>query len=364
MTDKMHEPGDKIAGRYLIEEFIGEGGMQEVYRAHDELLSRKVALKAPKNLSATKRFHRSALMSARVNHANVAKTLDYVETNERAYLIEELILGLDLKFVMTTFLTRLDPYMVAWLLHHLSRGMAASHHADVFHRDIKPSNIMVVGGASFIEAKITDFGVAKMAEAEIDEAVESGEESIQASATAVGAIPYMAPEVFDTEPFGPPSKPADIWALGALAYELLTGVKPYGEGLKAIKKIGVAPPTPIKGLVSLNSQFEAHIAQLEQIIAKCLMKDPSTRLTADQLVNECEALCYSIAPREFGAVKRHDNPYWGFIAPQSPSKDVFFHVESVYGGGKVAVGEIFFFSRHDGAGADRAFPLVRAKAVP
>src|SRR5215467_8183899 len=109
----IHDPGDVVGDRYEIEEFIGEGGMQEVYRAGDQLLGRSVALKAPKNASATKRFQRSAIVSARINHPNVAKTLDYIETSHRAYLIEELVVGKDLGRVLADFFTFVDPYLAA-----------------------------------------------------------------------------------------------------------------------------------------------------------------------------------------------------------------------------------------------------------
>ena len=90
-----HKPGDIIQGRYEIIDNVGEGGMQIVYAAIDNVLKRKVALKTPKNDSAKKRFKRSAIVSARVNHPNVAKTLDYFNDNHRQYLVEELIFGTD-----------------------------------------------------------------------------------------------------------------------------------------------------------------------------------------------------------------------------------------------------------------------------
>ena len=80
----LHATGDLIGGRYEVLSYVGEGGMQEVYLANDQLLARDVALKSPKNKSAAKRFRRSAVVSARVNHANVAKTLDYLEENSTA----------------------------------------------------------------------------------------------------------------------------------------------------------------------------------------------------------------------------------------------------------------------------------------
>ena len=162
-----HVAGDRIASRYSIVGFVGEGGMQFVYKAHDEILGRFIALKTPKDATAEKRFHRSAIVSSRVNHPNVAKTLDYVEENNRPYLIEELIEGLDLSKAILKDLDFLDPFLVAKIFHYLAKGLAASHHAGVVHRDLKPTNIMVTGKYQITELKITDFGIAKMAEEEI-----------------------------------------------------------------------------------------------------------------------------------------------------------------------------------------------------
>jgi len=196
VNGNLHKAGDIIGDRYLVLGFIGQGGMQEVYQAEDKLLGKIVALKAHKNLSAQKRFKRSAVVSAKVNHPNVAKTLDYVDVDENhAYLVEEYIPGKDLSRVLREDLPLLDPQIVARIFHHLARGLAASHHAGVIHRDLKPSNVMSVDGALVSDVKITDFGIAKMAEEEIAEAAEGGEESLTASQTAIGALPYMAPEI-------------------------------------------------------------------------------------------------------------------------------------------------------------------------
>src|ERR1041384_6157592 len=137
--------------------------MQEVYRARDVVLERLVALKVPQDARVARKFRDSAVISARVNHPNVAKTLDYFEeSGGKFYLVEELIQGENLREVSVKF-ERLDPHTVAHVLHHLARGLAAAHRVGVVHRDLKPSNIMVVGGLAFLGLKITDFGIAKMA---------------------------------------------------------------------------------------------------------------------------------------------------------------------------------------------------------
>ena len=150
---QIHAVDDLIDNRYEILGFIGEGGMQQVYRALDLVLRREVALKVPKNSSAQKRFKRSAVVSAKVNHPNVAKTLDYIETDLSPYLIEEFISGKDLKEGLLQQLGIVDPYLTAKILHHLAKGVAASHNAGVIHRDLKPSNIMFTGEFNLSEIK-------------------------------------------------------------------------------------------------------------------------------------------------------------------------------------------------------------------
>lgn len=353
MSDLLHKPGDLIGGRYEIQNYIGAGGMQEVYCALDRLLSRRVALKVPKNKSAEKRFQRSAVVSARINHANVAKTLDYLEEGKRSYLIEEYIDGADLGQILREMTPVFDPLLVARLFHHLAKGLAASHHADVIHRDLKPSNIMAAGGRYLTDVKITDFGIAKLAAEEIAEAVGGGDSSITASQTAIGALPYMAPEMIGS--IANADKPADIWSLGALAYELLSGKKPFGTGLKAVPAILEGKILP---LASSQSQFKTVMQDVFEVIKKCLVVDPSKRLTADELVQACEKFCYPITHREFGIVNKFDNSAWGFIQPEH-GKSVFFHVESIFGKSRLKVGDRVLFARHVGGGNDRAFPVIK-----
>ncbi|HEY9302100.1 MAG TPA: serine/threonine-protein kinase, partial [Phormidium sp.] len=197
MNDSTFSQGQLFGERYRIVQKIGEGGMQRVFKAVDTLLDKHVALKVPKNLSAQKRFQRSAIVSAKINHPNVAKTLDYIESDSDPCLIEELIEGKDLQLAVLKPLGQLDPYLAARIFHYLAKGISASHHAGVIHRDLKPSNVMVAGGINLDVIKITDFGIAKMAEEELAQATQEGQSSMSNSQTALGALPYMSPEMLD-----------------------------------------------------------------------------------------------------------------------------------------------------------------------
>jgi len=357
MINRIHKPKDCINNRYEIISFIGEGGMQEVFKAKDLVLQREIALKVPKNRSAVKRFQRSAIVSAKVNHPNVAKTLDYFKTDSYEYLIEELIVGRDLKEVIQKEFKCLDPYLVSRVFHHLAKGLAASHHAEVIHRDLKPSNVMVGGGATLSELKITDFGIAKMAADEISQAIEGGESSMSASKTVVGAVPYMAPETLETQNFA--SKSSDIWSLGAMAYELLSGKKPFGEGVglfKTMMAINEAALPPKPEYINENLQFKSIGEAIYEIILSCLKKDPSLRPTADELVRNCESLCYSTVERKQGRVQNLTRSNQGFIRSEDGS-EVFFHFDSVYGE-KPVVGSKVSFAQFIGNPRDRAHPVV------
>jgi serine/threonine protein kinase len=355
MSPLIHQAGEILGGRYEILKYISEGGMQQVFEANDKLLARVVALKVPKNPSAEKRFQRSAIVSAKINHANVAKTLDYFEENGRGYLIEEYIDGKDLGRVLKEDVKFFDPLMAARVFHHLSRGLAASHHAAVIHRDLKPSNIMVVGGPMLTEVKITDFGIAKMAEEELA-AVEGGESSLTASNTAIGALPYMAPEMIKSIKSAGTS--ADVWSLGALMFELISGEKPFGAGYKAVPAIMEAKVPLMPAMIQSNLQFKSAGEEIYALIKKCLVADPTARPSADELVSACEMMCYPDTARQFGTIRKFENGRWGFILADSGST-IFFHVDSVFGRDQIKRGDRVWFARHTGGGADRAFPVMK-----
>lgn len=243
-------------------------------------------------------------------------------------------------------------------MHNLSRAVAASHHVGVIHRDIKPSNILITGGFSVETIHITDFGISKMAEEELAEAVDGGESSITGSKTMVGALPYMAPEMIENPRLA--GFPSDIWAIGALMFELLTGSKPFGAGLKAVKNIlnGIIPQLPQH--IYRKSQFRPLEKELLDIITKCLSLDPSTRPSCDDLQNFCDQLCYSDAKRNSGYVNNTAYNH-GFITADDDTH-YFFHNDSVYG----KIPELWdrvCFSSFKGGGADRAHPVLCLKAI-
>lgn len=351
--------GDLIGDRYTIEAELGRGGMQEVYRAQDGTLRRDVALKVPQDARAARKFRESAVFSAMVNHPNVAKTLDYFEdSNGRFYMAEELITGLNLKQVVSSF-ERIDPHTAAHILHHLARGVAASHRVGVVHRDLKPSNIMVAGGLAFEGIKITDFGIARMAEHEVNEAVSGGEETTRASKTVMNALAYAAPEVVDSPRTA--SKPADVWAIAAIAWEVLAGMPPFGRGLKAIKALASGKMPTLPGPVASHPQFGGLSREIYEVIMTCLNLDPAQRPTADELSTRCDAICYLSPVRELGRVANYPANTFGFIRSDA-GEQVFFHTRSVVGV-RPPVDSRVWFTKFAGDPRARAIPVVPLKDV-
>jgi len=341
-------------------EYIGAGGMQEVYRAEDLAFNRQVALKAPKNLSASKRFDRSAVVSAKITHPNVARTFDFIPGETTAYLVEELVDGVDLQQRLNDEFEVLDVHLAAHLFQHICKGVQACHKVEVVHRDLKPSNIMVSRDPSLRVVKITDFGIAKMAAAEIDAAVDEGDDSITASATVVGALPYMAPEVFTDE--YQLDLPADVWSLGALLYHLTVGERPFGSGIRAIAKIGTGIYPAPETVIHPKPQFRDLFNDLSVIIKRCLVLNPADRPTAEELVGIVDQICYSTAERFVGTICNYGIQHrsWGFIQTAGREEDAFFHADSYYRNNP-ANGHRVSYAAFAGDPRSRAFPVLRLK---
>ncbi len=352
--------GTRVGDRYSVEAEIGRGGMQEVYRAYDETLQRVVALKVPQDARVARKFRESAVFAAKVNHPNVAKTLDYFEENNGAfYLVEELIVGENLREISQRF-ELLDPHTAIYVLHHLARGVAASHRVDVVHRDLKPSNIMVLGGLQFNGLKITDFGIAKMAEHELHQAVSGGEDATRSSKTVMNALAYLAPEVIDSPRV--PSKPADVWAIAAIAWELLTGVPPFGAGLKAIRAVGAGNKPVLPAAIASHAQFGGLACLLHNLVLSCLESNPANRPTAMELSLKCDEFCYLPPVRELGEVTNYPQKTFGFIESDA-GETVFFHTKNLIGAvGLPPTGSRVWFTKFEGSPRPRAIPVIPFKS--
>jgi serine/threonine protein kinase/cold shock CspA family protein len=345
--------------------------MQEVYRCSDLALDRIVALKTPRDGIVDKRFSRGAQMGARVVHPNVAATLDYVEEDSHRCLVEEFIEGKDLGRRLASDFVFLDPSLSAWVIHNIAKGLQAAHSVGICHRDLKPSNIMTSSNGHMDIIKLTDFGIAKLAEMELEaeiEKFEQDENTLTSSSTLLGAVPYLAPECWSDWPSA--GQPADIWALGAITCHLLLGKPPFGGGKGAIMRMAQAQ---LAGKVELNApqwfgkhqETELLEKELWALVQSCLQIEPALRPKANEVVQTCEALCYSAAPRKTGVIETYPLSYpnggtaqAGFIAMDGGG-NAFFHLTDFFGAGALPqFGQRVNFGIAAGKPKERCSPVL------
>lgn len=362
--------GQLLVDRYEIINFHAAGGMQEVYYCFDRTLERYAALKTPKAGVKDRRFRRGAEMGARVNHPNIAATLDYYEDEELTFLVEEFIPGLDLGYRLANEFFFLDPYLAAHASHHIAKALHEAHRAGICHRDLKPSNIMTSADPSMGSIKLTDFGIAKLAEAEIAAEMElftEDESTLLTSNTLLGAVPYMAPECWDD--WKKAGMPMDVWALGCVIYHLLAGVPPFGTGRMAI--MNVAKYQAGSYSVSKPAWFGTHpdTGELESniwdIILKCIAVNPDDRPTAEDILKEFNSLTYATSARRIGRISCYPMVYQtggtataGFINEDVENESRFFHVSNFYGVGLPIKGQKVCFSSYPGIPSPRSSPIL------
>jgi histidine kinase len=355
--------GETISSRYSILGPIGQGGMQDVYLANDELLGVRVALKTPLAGQPDKSFRKSAQIAARVNHYNVAKTLDYVEEGGRLFLVEEYVEGEDLGKKLNKF-GILDPHLGVKVFLRLAKGVAASHHAGVVHCDLKPSNVIVGGECNFDILKITDFGVASLVEEIFNKGRDSeGDITLSMSGTVKGALPYMAPEIMFNSDGSPPRRASDIWSLGAMMFHVLTGFYPFGRGLEAAARVKNQDRAEWPGFMLAKPQYKVVSEGLQSLIDACLCHEESSRPEADDIVSRLADFCFVDAERMLGRVNNFIyNKDSGFIHGEDGGK-FFFHKDSVYGPDSVvlAPGAHVCYSCFPGSPRHRAHPVLLLK---
>src|SRR5215831_3069331 len=208
-----------IAGRYEIEGSpLGEGGMGIVYRAYDTVTRRSVALKTLRGAvdpAALELFSKEWTVLARLSHPNIVDILDTGEFEEngqqKPFFVMPLLPGVTLDNLVRKASPRLTAERVAEIIVQTSKGLQAAHEKGLVHRDLKPSNIFVMEDDT---VKIIDFGVVHLTDGQ--------------SVTGLkGTLPYMAPEQVEMKPATPAS---DIFSLGVVCYEALTGKKPFARG--------------------------------------------------------------------------------------------------------------------------------------
>ena len=267
--------GEVLADRYELEELVGTGGMSSVFRAHDRLLDRKVALKILHQQYSgdddyVERFKREARSVAALSHPNVVTVIDRGEHEDRQFIVFEYVEGENLK----RLIERRGPAPVPNALElaiQIARGLAFAHQQGLIHRDVKPQNVLLNGDG---RAKVTDFGIARSLN------VQRG---MTQTGTVLGTSDYIAPEQAQGQRV---DEHTDVYSLGVVVYELLTGEVPFpGEHFVAVamRHINEEPP-------SVREKRPDVPVRVDEAVRRAMAKRPEDRFpTMDAFCAELEA---------------------------------------------------------------------------
>src|SRR5690349_1713571 len=255
-------PGEVIAERYEVEELVGTGGMSSVYRARDRLLERLVALKVLHPHYAdddeyVERFRREARSVAQLSHPHIVTVIDRGEDDGRQFIVFEYVDGENLK----QLIGRTGPLPTRRALElavEIADALEFAHEHGLIHRDVKPQNVLVTPDG---DAKVTDFGIARSLD------VEHG---VTQTGTVLGTSNYLSPEQASGKPT---TQATDVYSLGVVIYELLTGDVPFpGENFVAVamKHLNEQPPDVLEQRPDVPLRLAA-------AIDRALEKDPARR---------------------------------------------------------------------------------------
>jgi serine/threonine protein kinase len=267
-----------LGDRYQLQDPIGRGGMATIYRGRDLYMDRVVAVKVLREIYSTDpkfvtRFQREAKAASALQHPNIVQVYDYGQTNGNYYIVMELVEGTDLRrYLRYRHVLDLDRAII--IAHDVALGLGAAHRRGIVHRDVKPQNVLVGRDGSI---KLTDFGIASVYK-------DINAERLTTTGMTLGTVQYYAPEQAQGEIVTPA---ADVYALGVVMYEMLTGRTPFdGDTPVAVAMQHIQdPPTP-------PSQLNPGIPPaLEEIILHCLEKVPEMRFRdGSQLARALEML--------------------------------------------------------------------------
>jgi len=308
---------DKTIKHYKIDELLGRGGMGVVYRAQDQKLNRPVALKMLKaDLTADpdrlKRFLQEARAAAAINHPSIAQVYDIDTVDETTFIVMEFIEGQTVgKLIANKEMDLIGSVEIAL---QVAEGLAKAHKSKIIHRDIKSENIMVTRDG---HAKLLDFGLAKLLEPTVDAdrtltLLEHARTKTMPQTTAAGTImgttSYMSPEQARGQEL---SYPSDVFSLGIVLYEMVTGELPFGgdSPIDIMHAIAFEEARPVT-VIRKNLPSDLH-----RIIARCLRKRPEDRypdsgaMAAD--LKHLKADIESGVRRPFSPVQKLDElKYW------------------------------------------------------
>src|SRR5215216_6082424 len=272
-------PDTLVDGRYRIIRRLGSGGMADVYCAEDTQLGREVALKLlyrrfAEDEEFVERFRREASSAAGLQHPNVVQVFDRGEWDGTYYIAMEFLPGRNLKQVVRDH-GALDPSLAVDVVLQILKAARYAHRHGVIHRDIKPHNVIVDDEG---RAKVTDFGIAR-----------AGASDMTETGSIMGTAQYLSPEQAQGQAVSPQS---DLYAIGIVLYELLTGRVPFdGESAVtiALKQVAEVPVPP-------SSYNLAVPAELDAVVLRALEKDPAARfMSAEEFIVALESAADRIA---------------------------------------------------------------------
>ena len=255
-------PGSRF-GRYEIERHLGRGGMGDVYLVHDTIINRKAALKtirpdadldAKQIIEMRQRFYREAQTAGKLTHPHIVTVFDVGEDLGMSYIVMEFIEGQTLTAWMKK--GRLSVPQIKHVIYNAGLGLAYAHDNGVFHRDVKPDNIMISKAGV---VKVMDFGIARVMDS-----------SLTKTGSVIGTPAYMSPEQVNGHKIDGRS---DIFSLGVILYELLTGRKPFkGESMPSLMFaiMKEEPPMPSTVDTAVSAVWDA-------ILDKALAKNREER---------------------------------------------------------------------------------------
>jgi len=289
-----------LSGRYRLLNQLGQGGMGRVWKAHDELLDRDVAIKeiTAEGLTATElgdlreRAIREARAVAQISHPNVVRVFDVVSEDDTPWIVMELIPARSL-FEVVSEEGPMEPERVARIGLDVLAALHAAHVAGILHRDVKPANVLLAAD----RAMLTDFGLATLA----------GDSSMTRVGILLGSPSYLAPERAIDEPAGPAS---DLWSLGATLFAAVEGRPPYVKSspMATLAALMVDPPPAPKQAGALQPALEA-----------LLEKDPAVRADAEAATRLLRQAAEGVANQPTEAMPR--SPIPSLPAPQPEPED-------------------------------------------
>ena len=317
---RIFSPGEIICDRFTIVAFLGEGGMGQVYEAHDAELRERIALKTihseiASNPSALLRFKQEIQITRRITHPNICRTFDFEKAGPRrgtngeaepevVFLTMELLQGETLE-VLLKRKNRLGVNETLTISTQLSGALGAAHNAGIIHRDLKPSNILLVPGESDIRAVVTDFGLARAVFPDRENDSRALGKALTATGQMFGTLAYMAPEQLEGNEA---TVETDIYAFGLILYEMLSGRRPFAGSTSFAEVANRLREKP----TSLGEICPSLPPSWEATINRCLEVVPASRFkNMQELLNSLDKKdegCSATGKRPVSATRDQSGP--------------------------------------------------------